>query len=96
MGQVQRRQSERPILIRDPDSGLYEPALQEGSNRLHLDLLFSWQPTPGPVFFAGYGGTLDDVGPVRRNTPRAGPSGRAGVRSGGTEGWGLAARDNAG
>ena len=57
--------SGRPILIRDPDSGLYEPALQEGSNRLRLDLLFSWQPTPGTVFFAGYGSTLDEPEALR-------------------------------
>jgi hypothetical protein len=57
--------TERPILIRDPDSGVYEPALQEGSNRLRLDLLFSWQPTPGTVFFAGYGSTLDEPESLR-------------------------------
>ena len=28
------------------------------SNRLRMDALFSWQPTPGTVFFAGYGSAL--------------------------------------
>ena len=57
--------SERSILIRDPDSGVHQPALEEGSNRLRLDALFSWQPTPGTVFFAGYGSSLDEPEPLR-------------------------------
>jgi hypothetical protein len=57
--------SERPILVRDPGSGVYARALQQGTNRLRLDLLFSWQPTPGTVFFAGYGSTLDEPASLR-------------------------------
>ena len=43
-----------PILIRDPATGLYAPALGGERNRFRLDTLFSYQPTPGTVFFAGY------------------------------------------
>jgi hypothetical protein len=51
--------TERPILIRDED-GVYRSALRKTSNRLRVDFLFSWQPTPGTVFFAGYGSTLEE------------------------------------
>ncbi len=51
--------SERPILIRSA-AGAYLPALASRSNRLRVDALFAWQPTPGTVFFAGYGSTLRD------------------------------------
>lgn len=57
--------TERPILIRDPDTGSYEPALEIRRNRLRMDFLFSWQPTPGTVFFAGYGSTLDEPEALR-------------------------------
>jgi hypothetical protein len=57
--------TDRPILIRDADTGVYEPALERRSNRLRLDVLFSWQPTPGTVFFAGYGSTLDEPETLR-------------------------------
>ena len=30
------------------------------SNQLRPELLFAYTPVPGTVFFAGYGGTLDD------------------------------------
>jgi hypothetical protein len=50
--------SERPILIRDPATGDYERALGSRRNRLRVDALFAWQPTPGTVFFAGYGSSL--------------------------------------
>jgi hypothetical protein len=52
--------TERAILVRDANTGVYEPALERRSNRLRLDLLFSWQPTPGTVLFVGYGSTLDE------------------------------------
>jgi hypothetical protein len=47
-----------PIVIRDPDTGAYEPALASVQDRLRLDFLFAYQPRPGTVFFAGYGSTL--------------------------------------
>ena len=43
-----------PILIRDPSTGLYAPAVAFERNRFRLDALFSYQPTPGTVVFAGY------------------------------------------
>jgi hypothetical protein len=30
-----------------------------------MDFLFSWQPTPGTVFFAGYGSTLAEPEALR-------------------------------
>jgi hypothetical protein len=52
-----------PVLIRDPGSGIYrrEPALRQVDNRFRGDVLFSFQPTPGTVFFAGYGGAFVDA-----------------------------------
>ena len=49
-----------PILIRDPTDGIYkrELALASQTNTFRVDWLFSYQPTPGTVFFAGYGSTL--------------------------------------
>jgi hypothetical protein len=56
--------TELPIVIRDPATGVYEPATAELHDRLRLDFLFAYQPRPGTVFFAGYGSTLarDDPG----------------------------------
>jgi hypothetical protein len=65
--------TELPILIRDPDSGQYEPALAEEQSLFRWDALFSWQPIPGTVFFAGYGSTLDAPRGLRfRNLSRTG------------------------
>jgi hypothetical protein len=57
--------SELPIVIRDPDTGDYEPTLVQERNRFRWDALFSWQPTPGTVFFAGYGSTLSEPNGLR-------------------------------
>ncbi len=46
-----------PIYLRGTD-GTYTPALRSSSRRVRLDWLFSYQPTPGTVFFAGYGSSL--------------------------------------
>jgi hypothetical protein len=43
-----------PIVIRDAATGLYLPATGFENNRFRVDTLFSYQPTPGTVFFAGY------------------------------------------
>ncbi|HEX6587389.1 MAG TPA: hypothetical protein VF039_00090 [Longimicrobiales bacterium] len=43
-----------PILILN-DEGVYDRALGFRSNGLRLEGLFSYQPTPGTVIFAGYG-----------------------------------------
>ena len=50
-----------PILIRGAD-GVYrrEPALGFERNDFQADFLFSYQPTPGTVVFAGYGSSLTE------------------------------------
>jgi len=50
-----------PIVIRDPATGEYARALGHDRSSLRTDFLFSYQPTPGTVLFAGYGSTLADV-----------------------------------
>ncbi len=59
-----------PVLIRNSSTGAYEPTAIERNNRLRIDALFAWQPTPGTVFFAGYGSSLreDDAFSFRRVT----------------------------
>lgn len=52
-----------PILFYNPADGTYTPAVAANANRMHLQGLFSYQPMPGTVFFAGYGALLDE--PVR-------------------------------
>lgn len=46
-----------PILIRTADG--FRRALGTERGGLRMDWLFSYQPNPGTVFFAGYGSTLD-------------------------------------
>jgi hypothetical protein len=46
-----------PLYIRD-GSGVYQPALKSYSRTFRADALFSYQPTPGTVVFAGYGNAL--------------------------------------
>ncbi|CAA9312941.1 MAG: hypothetical protein AVDCRST_MAG11-1615 [uncultured Gemmatimonadaceae bacterium] len=52
-----------PLLIRDA-SGTYVRAGREAGRQFRADYLFSYQPTPGTVLFAGYGSTLDDPAPL--------------------------------
>jgi hypothetical protein len=49
-----------PILIFDPGVGDYVRALATRTNRLRADVLFSYQPNPGTVFFAGYGSIMQE------------------------------------
>jgi hypothetical protein len=51
----------RPVLLRD-ENGIYrrDLALAFERNDFRADLLFSYQPTPGTVLFAGYGSTLEE------------------------------------
>jgi hypothetical protein len=49
-----------PILIRDPATGVYAAAVASERNRFRIDALFSYQPTPGTVFFAGYSSFLSE------------------------------------
>jgi hypothetical protein len=65
--------TELPIVIRDPATGEYAPALASLRNRFRMDFLFAYQPRPGTVFFAGYGSTLAKQAPggppdLRRET----------------------------
>jgi len=59
-----------PIVIRDPATGEYARALGHDRNSLRTDVLFSYQPTPGTVIFAGYGNTLADADATDRRRPR--------------------------
>ena len=52
-----------PILIRRGDT--YVRAGATESNVFRGDVLFSYQPTPGTVFFAGYGSTLTEPDALR-------------------------------
>jgi hypothetical protein len=52
--------TERPIHILNSATGLYEKTVEQRSNGLRLEALFAWQPTPGTVFFAGYGSTMSE------------------------------------
>ena len=49
-----------PIVIRDPTTGAFTPALHYVTNNVSGNFLFSYQPTPGTVFFLGYGGTYSE------------------------------------
>ena len=57
--------TELPIVIRDAVTGVYEPSLRSERNRFRVDWLFSYQPTPGTVVFAGYGSTLTEAEGLR-------------------------------
>jgi hypothetical protein len=49
-----------PIVLRDAATGLYSPTVAFERNRFRVDALFSYQPTPGTVFFAGYSSFLTE------------------------------------
>ena len=50
----------RPVYLFDSTTGAYTRTLEQRNNGLRLDVLFAWQPTPGTVFFAGYGSSLSE------------------------------------
>jgi Domain of unknown function (DUF5916) len=52
-------------LLFPDDSGRFVPQGPTSSNRLRLQGLFSYQPVPGTVFFAGYGSLLDEPDALR-------------------------------
>ncbi len=52
-----------PILLRRGTG--FVRAAATSSNRFRGDVLFSYQPTPGTVFFAGYGSTLSEARALR-------------------------------
>ena len=49
-----------PILIFDPDAGDFVRTTAFTHKSFRGDILFSYQPSPGTVLFAGYGSTLRD------------------------------------
>lgn len=57
-----------PVYLRDGKGG-FVPSTRTSSRRLRLDWLFSYQPTPGTVFFAGYGSSLNETDDVRGRQP---------------------------
>jgi hypothetical protein len=58
-------------LLRRNANGSFTRLTSESNNSLRVDWLFSWQPTPGTVFFAGYGATDVGAEPMRlRNLTR--------------------------
>jgi hypothetical protein len=59
-----------PIVIRNRTTGEYERALGFTRNHFRNDWLFSYQPTPGTVIFAGYGSTVAEDRPLRFSTLR--------------------------
>jgi hypothetical protein len=52
--------TEAPLLIFDPEVGDFVRATAFTRESFRGDLLFSYQPNPGTVLFAGYGSTLRD------------------------------------
>jgi hypothetical protein len=48
------------LMTYDPGTDSYLPVLGVRENLFRLDWLFSYQPMPGTVFFAGYGSLLDE------------------------------------
>jgi len=55
-----------PILIFDPDANAYVRTTPFGRRSFRGDFLFSYQPNPGTVLFAGYGSTLRDPSELGR------------------------------
>ena len=53
-----------PLLLRNPD-GSFSRLSGFKRNRVRVDWLFSYQPTPGTVFFLGYGSSLTEPEPLK-------------------------------
>lgn len=62
--------TELPVVFLDAATGAYEPAAAVQDKRLRLDFLFSYQPVPGTVIFAGYGSRLRDADRFRPSLRR--------------------------
>ncbi len=52
------------LLVPGTTPGTFAPSVVRASNALRTDWLFSYRPTPGTVFFAGYGNTLTEPDPL--------------------------------
>ncbi len=59
-----------PILIFDSESNAYVRTSRFGHRSFRGDFLFSYQPNPGTVLFAGYGSTLTDPSELGRSPLR--------------------------
>jgi len=64
---IDARNGNAPILYYDSSTGSYTPASSFRTGRFHVQGLFSYQPEPGTVFFAGYGALLDEPNGLRFN-----------------------------
>ncbi len=53
-----------PLLVQNAN-GTYSRLSGFTNNRIRGDWLFSYQPTPGTVFFLGYGSSLNETDPLR-------------------------------
>jgi hypothetical protein len=51
------------VLLISTDSA-YAPSVQSIANGLRTDWLFSYRPSPGTVFFAGYGNSMTEPDPL--------------------------------
>jgi hypothetical protein len=49
-----------PVLLRNTKTGTYSRTTAQATNSLRVDWLFSFQPNPGTVFFAGYGASVGE------------------------------------
>jgi outer membrane receptor protein involved in Fe transport len=54
--------------VLDPATNLYTRTRPFGDRAFRGDVLFSYQPTPGTVLFAGYGSTLRDPTEMGQST----------------------------
>ncbi|HEX4681340.1 MAG TPA: carbohydrate binding family 9 domain-containing protein, partial [Gemmatimonadaceae bacterium] len=51
-------------ILQIEQAGTLVPSAASASNSLRTDWLFSYRPTPGTVFFLGYGGTMTEEDPL--------------------------------
>lgn len=54
------QRTQAPILVFNPALGQYQRATAFSDNQFRGDVLISFTPVPGTVFFAGYGSTLQE------------------------------------
>jgi len=59
-----------PILVLDSETHAYVRTTPFGHRSFRGDFLFSYQPNPGTVLFAGYGSTLRDPNELGRTRLR--------------------------
>ena len=52
------------VLLTRAPNGTFQPSTARRTNTLRGDALFSYRPSPGTVFFAGYGNTLTEPSPL--------------------------------